>query len=568
MLALGLLLRINLLLVCLSLFFPSPLTCSDFALQYKEYFILFLSLALALSLVLLQREKNIICLNRIDFWILVFFLYMLADFRSFNVEYFGRIIVVLLAYFVLRNVSVKFLYVCSILIILSSLAQFVYGWSGFVYPWESVSDMEGIFHNTGIWGGFVGLCSIFVFGTGLFLVRRYKIVLLFLFMLLAYLTYESASRAAWVAVIFSLLYFFYVKWEKNVICKVGLFMGLILFLFVCFPKMYHFKAESAMGRIYIWKTSLCMAKEHFLLGTGQGGFQAHYMERQAVHLKTHVLSPFAGTADEIDNPFNEFIKIAVEYGVGGLALLLTLLYHVFHKTSDNTHCTVIFRGMLVGMLVFAFFSYPFMYVQFQLVFVLCLAGISHNDTENVMRLRMSGRTMWVMALYLLAAFPLLKYYYCSLRWERCVNEQRFSEDEKMKEMAVLYPVLKTNADFLTYYAYLYSERGDYVNSVEKWRESLNYKVSYRQYLSLGRALERMGGYDEAEVCWEMASQMIPSRFTPLYLRIEMAVKLKRYEKADSLITLFLMKKRKVDSPDLERMNENVVKWRNHLYRNG
>lgn len=84
---------------------------------------------------------------------------------------------------------------------------------------------------------------------------------------------------------------------------------------------------------------------------------------------------------------------------------------------------------------------------------------------------------------------------------------------------------------------------------------------------MGTDLERMGKYDEAEASWKMASSMIPSRFTPLYFQIEMAVKLKKYEKADSLITLFMTKNKKVDSPDLERMNVNVVKWRNQIYRN-
>lgn len=37
------LLKIDLLIVCLFLFFPSPLICTDFALPYREYFMLLLS---------------------------------------------------------------------------------------------------------------------------------------------------------------------------------------------------------------------------------------------------------------------------------------------------------------------------------------------------------------------------------------------------------------------------------------------------------------------------------------------------------------------------------------------
>lgn len=560
-------LKMNLLLVCSFLFFPSSFICSDFALHYKEYFVLSLSLIFAFLLVLLQNKEKAICLNRIDLLVLLCALYMLGDFRCFNVEYFGKIIIVLLAYFAFRTISIKYLYICFMLITLSSLVQVIYCWLDFVHPWESLDDIEGIFHNTGIWGGFVALCSIFVGGAGLFLVKRYKMALWLLFMLLIYFTYESDSRAAWMAIILSLLYFLCVKYEGNVIGIAGVLIGFILFSIVCFPKIYHLKAESAMGRVYIWKTSLPIINEHFLLGTGQGGFQVHYMKKQAAYLQKDTMSRFTRIAGETDNPFNEFIKITVEYGIVGLILFMILLYHVFHKNPNRAFCIIPLKGVLIGILVFAFFSYPFMYVQFQLLFILCLAGISHNYTEDVMKLKVLRHTTWIIVLSLIVAFPILRYYYCALRWECCVNQKTLSDDEKMEEMAVLYSALKANAAFLTYYAYLYSKREDYVNSVSKWKESLNYKVSYRQYISLGQDLERMGEYDEAEAYWEMASYMIPSRFTPIYLQIKMAMRLKRYEKAHRLITLFMMKDKKVDSPQLERMNENVMKWRNQIQYN-
>lgn len=567
MMIVDLFLKMNLLLVCSFLFFPSSFICSDFALHYREYFVLSLSLIFAFLLVLLQNKEKAICLNRIDLLVLLCALYMLVDFRCFNVEYFGKIIIVLLAYFAFRTISIKYLYICFMLITLSSLVQVIYCWLDFVHPWESLDDIEGIFHNTGIWGGFVALCSIFVGGAGLFLVKRYKMALWLLFMLLIYFTYESDSRAAWMAIILSLLYFLCVKYEGNVIGIAGVLIGFILFSIVCFPKIYHLKTESAMGRVYIWKTSLPIINEHFLLGTGQGGFQVHYMKKQAAYLQKDTMSRFTRIAGETDNPFNEFIKITVEYGIVGLILFMILLYHVFHKNPNRAFCTIPLKGVLIGILVFAFFSYPFMYVQFQLLFILCLAGISHNYTENVMKLKVLRHTTWIIVLSLIVAFPILRYYYCALRWECGVNQKTLSDDEKMEEMAVLYPVLKANAAFLTYYAYLYSEREDYVNSVSKWKESLIYKVSYRQYISLGQDLERMGEYDEAEAYWEIASYMIPSRFTPIYLQIKMAMKLKKYEKAHRLITLFMMKDKKVDSPQLERMNENVMKWRNQIQYN-
>lgn len=65
--------KISLLSVCSFLFFPSPLTCSDFIFRYKELFILLLFLILFFILALLKKKNKVIRLNKIDFWVIVFF---------------------------------------------------------------------------------------------------------------------------------------------------------------------------------------------------------------------------------------------------------------------------------------------------------------------------------------------------------------------------------------------------------------------------------------------------------------------------------------------------------------
>lgn len=56
-------------------------------------------------------------------------------------------------------------------------------------------------------------------------------------------------------------------------------------------------------------------------------FQAKYMDYQAKYFERNPNSEFINLADNVKYPFNEFIKIAVEFGLVGLILigLFTLL---------------------------------------------------------------------------------------------------------------------------------------------------------------------------------------------------------------------------------------------------
>ena len=80
------------------------------------------------------------------------------------------------------------------------------------------------------------------------------------------------------------------------------------------------KPVSADGRLFSWKISAQMVKEHPLFGAGIDKFKSMYMYRQAGHFSLHPASPFAQIADDINVPFSEPLKMTVEQGLTGIAI--------------------------------------------------------------------------------------------------------------------------------------------------------------------------------------------------------------------------------------------------------
>lgn len=88
--------------------------------------------------------------------------------------------------------------------------------------------------------------------------------------------------------------------------------------------LYFLKRESADGRLLVWRCTAEMIARRPLFGHGPGGFAAGYMNTQADYLREHPDSPYAQLADSVQHPFNEYLSVAVHYGLFGLMALAAL----------------------------------------------------------------------------------------------------------------------------------------------------------------------------------------------------------------------------------------------------
>jgi hypothetical protein len=128
------------------------------------------------------------------------------------------------------------------------------------------------------------------------------------------------SRAAWLAVIISLLYLLSAAkgeatdlWYRLVGTdrrKWLLYTLITIFALAITSGLYLMKKGSADGRLLIWKVTIDAIKERPLLGQGIDKFKAFYMDGQAGYFKDYPDSPEAAVAGDNNYAFNEPLRIA------------------------------------------------------------------------------------------------------------------------------------------------------------------------------------------------------------------------------------------------------------------
>ncbi|MGV8138576.1 MAG: O-antigen ligase family protein [Mangrovibacterium sp.] len=241
--------------------------------------------------------------------------------------------------------------------------------------------ITGSFDNP---AGFAAVLSL-AFPLGLFLLAEAKTVERYLIVggliVMATAVFFSGSRAGMLAIVFSSTASLLAK--KNVLRSVRQFKSYKLVLFFLSGLviggaliLYYQKKDSADGRLLVWKVSAEMIKNEPVIGHGYGTFQAKYMDYQAEYFKSNPDSKFKILADNVRHPFNEFIKIAVEFGIAGLAVILSVILLVTWKMlkSENENRALALSG-LVSFFVLACFSYPLQYVGTWLLLVFYFSAL-------------------------------------------------------------------------------------------------------------------------------------------------------------------------------------------------
>lgn len=415
------------------------------------------------------------------------------------------------------------LFVVFIWVIVSVYLQIIIGYLELAYQWDTLADITGTYLNSGILGCHIAVSILLIFILKLFWsLNGYAATFLSisLFIPLIY----ADSRSSWLALIISVCYIMQKKWSAlgDFLRKYRL---LILFLLLgVLTLLFYYKIPSAQGRLYIWFISLLSSDNNIVFGLGNEASQTHYMIWQAQFLKANPNSCFAFLADEITVPYNEFLKIYVENGLVGVVLFLTIIYNAFSvkeilKSTEGY--VVLCRGVLLCLLLFSFFSYPFSYVQFKLLMIVCLAILSSSMNVKNCVLVKGVTWKWLkVAVGGLGFFFLhqqFDYFQIEKKWDVAIREYPTKKIESIKHMQQVAPVLSKNPFFLSSFAAMRRENGEYSEAIRLYKTSLSYRNSYYTYIDLGKCYSFSDSISMALKCWNIASQMIPSRFLPIYL---------------------------------------------------
>ncbi len=284
--------------------------------------------------------------------------------------------------------------------------------------------------------------------------------------------------------------------------------------------LYHQKKDSANGRLLIWQVSTEMITDKPVFGHGDGSFQAKYMDYQAEYFKNNPDSEYALLADNVKHPFNEFIKVAVEFGIIGLLIVLSLILFVLSKIwkSRNEHRELIISG-LTSFLILTSFSYPLQYIAFWLLLTFYLFALLSPIEIRIRRSpgAISARIA-VVIVCVFSIFHFITQIQAEIKWKAiALNSLRGNTEKMLSEYESLYSTsLKQNPYFLYNYGAELNYIGKIDKSIEILTECTKQFNDYDLQMLLADNYNKKGEKEKAVRTYLLASNMIPCRFLPLY----------------------------------------------------
>ena len=296
---------------------------------------------------------------------------------------------------------------------------------------------------------------------------------------------------------------------------------LLLFL------LYRFKADSANGRLLMWRVSMEMIKEHPVRGWGHDGFTAHYMEYQARYLTDNPDSPFILLADNVNNPFNEYLLVLVNYGLAGLSLLLVLLVLLFKRLNSLSE---VYKPLMIGLAVcimtWSFFSYPFsvpfVWIIAVLVFFVAFFPLVCNHYK------LAGATIPILSA--IGLFVAINSYIPEREWKVISQRSMLGETESvLPDYERLYDSLNRNWRFMYNFGAELHHIKHYNESLTVLEECQSMLNDYDVQMLIGDCLQNKGDTIEAIEHYNYAGKMVPSKFLPQYYIMKLYM-----EKGDTL----------------------------------
>ena len=346
------------------------------------------------------------------------------------------------------------------------------------------------------------------------------------------------------------------KVKKMLLSKQVLVVSVPSFLLLLFL-IYGFKADSANGRLLIWRVSMDMFSDKPIFGFGPNGFQAHYMDYQASYLSNHPDNPFLLLADNVNNPFNEYILVLINYGLCGIVCLLALIIHVIRVLSilgsDNK---ILLFSITVVVMVISAFSYPF-----SEPFIWIVAGLIIITALMPRKFKISVLIPIICIIAITVSVPR---FLDERHWKMVMQEslEGMTED-LLPEYEKLYAKLHDNGQFMYNYGAELHFTSHYKESQEIMKECLAVLNDYDVQMLLGDNCQKMGDKLSAIGYYSHASKMIPSKFLPHYcimnLYLDMRDTIHATEIAEKILSMDIKVERsKVIQEIIKQANEILL----------
>ena len=421
------------------------------------------------------------------------------------------------------NIGVKMLVVW--LLILAGAIEAIWGLLQ-VYGYEpsnhSLYALTGSFYNPGPYSGFLAMCLPLALHEWLEGKRIWKHVALVAWVLMLVVLPSGMSRSAWLAALVASGYVLGMHYREKV-CRYWKYfcVGGLLLVVLGFGA-YHWKKDSADGRLLMWKVATQAVLEHPWQGVGWEYVAGAYGESQERYFASGKGTPqeeyVAGAPEYV---FNEYLQVSIAWGFPVMFIILIMVIVLFswgHRDRQFGVC-----GGLFSLAIFAFASYPFQFLEFILAFLALLVSCA-----------MGYRKVWVRVLVLVLGIGIGVY---------LVEHRPTKNARRMFEQA-----------------HALHKAGQWHASIELLEETMKVSSDAMVLNIIGKNYQALGQPYLAECSFIRSTHRLPNRIYPYYLLAKLYAEHPKYflrEKLEWAVRMVLEKEAKVESTAIKQMREEM-----------
>jgi hypothetical protein len=263
-----------------------------------------------------------------------------------------------------------------------------------------------------------------------------------------------------------------------------------------------FKTKSSEGRILILRYSTELAMKNIIIGNGGGSFEAVYNKFQSEAIENEYIKEGKFLeeqyrADYIKHPLNEFLRLAVEYGlIVSIFFFILLLYTIIKvfRSSKNTYVQILFLSLIPGIIFYNILDIP----VFSFMFIFSLFSIHYKRKNSPIHFEA------ITLFFIILIFGSIFYYniieaYLNVRWKSASKlietkeELGFSKYKKLLEDGYY------NTEFIYNYATeLFLRKNDVLNS-KKLLKRIENKLGNPNISFFLGVIDEQNNLDEAAI---------------------------------------------------------------------
>lgn len=377
----------------------------------------------------------------------------------------------------------------------------------------------------------------------------------------------TMSRSAWLAAGISCIFVVAMErnwgkiwlemWKRERKRAVAAVIGVVAMLLLMFFLMCMIKQDSARGRFFMWKVACHAIAEEPWSGHGEGSFAAAFGEAQERYFaKGDYENWEERVAGSPKYAFNEYLKVAIEYGIPVTVLVLLVIGFCLYSGIRQERYGVC--AAIISLLIFSFSSYP---LQLP-VFIVTLVGLLLVCVIN------NRWTTWVMMMIVVAAYGIYRLPDDRKMLDACRKEVNVrmlyragAYEAALEDYEKLYPLLKEKDDFMFEYGHCLHKLGRYEESNRIMEETMKVSNDPMVLNIIGKNYQQMGNYRAAEGWFKRAIHRLPGRIYPYYLLAKLYAEPKfcQPDKFEEMKRIVWTKEPKVNSTAIREMREELDK---------